>query len=84
MTYAYIALAVGLPVLGEVPAVGLRRRAAIPHRGNRNPLPPTRAPDSEFRQMRDKLCLIRNTDLPNVWGWGRGVPIPSVSTRTTT
>ena len=33
---------------------------------------PTRAPDNQFRKMQCLLNSIRNNDLLNVWGWGRG------------
>ena len=36
------------------------------------PPTPTGAPDSQFRKMQDQLNSIRNTDVLNIWGWGRG------------
>ena len=50
----------------------------------RNGKPPRPRPEppirSQFGKMREKLSFIRDTSLQNVWGWGRGVPIPSVIT----
>ena len=40
------------------------------------PPTPTRDPDNQFRQMEDEHNYIRNTCLPNFWGWGRGLLFP--------
>ena len=43
------------------------------------PPTPTRAPDNQFRKMQAHLNHIRNSSLLNLWGWGRGGPLLSVT-----